>query len=120
MQTRVNWGNVTLREHDAMDTIGRDADLVLEAANRWRREYLPALIVAADEPTPDPDRPFFPPEGEEWVRDLCARMRRALENGDELGQLTAAREWMRGVGFMGVSNIKRHLLMLVNERAGVR
>lgn len=108
-RTDGDWGNVTLREYDALNTIQRAPADILAAAQAYRREYLPALIVAADEPAPDADAAYFTPAGEAWVHDLHARYETAVNERDEAAQIDVARAWVDGVGYLAVSGILRHL-----------
>jgi hypothetical protein len=108
-RSTANWGNVTLIEFDALSTLRREPADILQAAKEYRRRYLPALVVAHDEPAPNPDAPYFNEVGEAWVARIVSDYATALREGDELDEVRLAREWVAAVGFLATVGIAKAL-----------
>lgn len=107
LSVRASWARVTLAEYDALNTMRHDPDDILAAALAWRKAYATYAIVELGESMPDPEQPYFTERGEDWVRDIHARYKAALN--DEPALIELAREWVNALGTMATVNIHRTL-----------
>lgn len=102
---RGHWGRVSVAELDALDTMRRDPDDVIDAAQTWGRAYLIHAIVEQGTAPADPETPYLTEHGEAWVRDIHARYIAAIDDVPELIEL--AREWVNSLGLFATINIHR-------------
>ena len=105
---RADWGQVTLGEFDALNTMRLDPDLIFAAALKWRDRYaIYAIVELGESDTLPAGAPYFNEAGEAWVRDIHARYLAAVN--DEPVLIELAREWVNTLGTLATVNIHRTL-----------
>ncbi|AWN03613.1 hypothetical protein PBI_HYPERION_98 [Microbacterium phage Hyperion] len=103
---RANWGNVTIREYDALNTMRHDPEDIFAAALKWRDTYaVYAIVELGDKDMLPQGTPYFSESGEAWVRDIHARYLAAIN--DEPTLIELAREWVNALGTLATVNILR-------------
>lgn len=105
---RANWGDVTVREFDALNTMRHDPEDIFAAALKWRDAYaVYAIVELGDTDMLPPGTAYFSEAGETWVRDIHDRYLAAVN--DEPTLIELAREWVNALGTMATVNIRRTL-----------
>lgn len=107
-ERRPTWGDATLADYDALNTMQRTPEDVFAAALKWRDTYaVYAIVELGDTDMKPAGTAYFTEAGEAWVRDIHARYH-ALKH-DDPALIELAREWVTALGTMATINIHRTL-----------